>query len=209
MTTIGHHGILLIDNVLPLDIYGFSFDPAHKNANVTLSSGNKTASTTTGGGHYYAACDTPKTSGKWQLEFVVDAVTSGVGNIGIGIADDGFNSGTTQTTTPSVNTGGQYWTRLSGALARLYFNTTFNSLSTTGTLLQAGDVGGFTIDFSTEIVSCYRNGVFVASATSSNMTPGTFGYVPLIKIWGGAGNPTTLSIPATVQYPVSGFSPWA
>lgn len=184
---------------------GFLFNPSAKVPEVTLSSGNVVA-TTVASNHNYARCTLPKSVGKWLWEFKVDAVVSGVGNIAVGLERTAGASGTVR---PGMY-GGALWTRQSAAAVRIYVDdSNYTALSTAGNILTPGDIATLTIDFSTKELTIYRNGVLVGSAIVSGIDTSTYSYVPNIKIWGAAGNPTVISIPATISHPVAGFSPWA
>lgn len=205
--------MMLARTVAPPSGQSFIFNPSDKNANITLSGGDKIASTVVGGGHYFARADKGKSSGKWQFEFVVDAVTSGVGNIAISLCELGFppNTVSPHQSPGSGVSGATLWTRLSSPAARYYYDSSarYDTLSTSGTILATGDICTFTVDFSTKEIAFYRNGALVHTKTVSQLSPGSYTYAPMVKLWGGAGNPTTIRIPNSLTHPVAGFSPWA
>lgn len=193
----------------PLDIQSFSFNPSDKNAAITLSGGNKVATSTSAASHLYAACDSAKNSGAWIFEFEITSIPASTGNIGVGLADVPAGGDTTNNSYPGVRTGFQWWVRKSGALSRFYHNaSTYDSLSTSTQSFSAGDVITCTVDLASKECKVYRNGSLIYTKTVSNINTGTYSYAPVVKLWGTA-TPATVTIPASITYPVAGFSPWA
>lgn len=182
---------------------GFSFDPAAKNSVVTLSSGNKSASTTSSGGHFKAFGTGGKNSGKWQFEVLVYALGYDLG-VGITSTANAYN----EVTYPSVAGQSCCWSR-SGYGTRLY-NGGVYSIPTT-TITAVGDIITVCVDFDAKTALYKRNGSAIGGAaiSISTITPATNVYVPYVALWaGGASQPTTATIQDTLVYPEAGYTQW-
>lgn len=191
------------------NVQSFAFNPSDKHANITLSNSDKTASTTSGSGHFWAGCTIPKTSGKWIVEFYIDAMPASTGNIAVGVgAVPGAATPTADTSYPSVRGGPSWWVRKSSAASRFYYSSSsYDTLTPATDSFNTGDTVTITLDFATHEVKVYRNGTLIYTKIVVQL--GMYASAPVVKLWGGVGAPATVSIPTIITYPVSGFTAWA
>lgn len=185
---------------------GWTFNPALTAANIALSNGNKTASST-GTPHLRSFGTAPRPqSGKWYIEIQVDSVTSGSGDIAFGVTR--LAESYSRSTYPAEHGQAAYWSRLSGALARLYFGATYTALpSVAANVAKTGDIITFALDFDASQYQVFLNGVLL-NATPKATAFAAGDCVPYVALWGGAANPTQVTIMDAPQHPPSGFLPW-
>lgn len=193
--------------------YGYLFDLSDHHADVIIGGGGSTASTQagTGSSFRYARCraSDAKNSGAWLIEFVLSTYNTSSCSVDFGADRIGY---TPQAAYPGMYAG-SYFSRPSSALARFYLSgassPSFVNLSTPADIVGASDVVGIAINFATEEVKAYKNGVLVTAQTVAGIDTGSEVYVPCVKLSGSSGNPTLVTIPSSVQYPISGYEPWA
>lgn len=164
-----------------------------KGADVTLSNGNKTA-TISGNTGDWAVSTTTKTSGKWYWEFLVTTQTAG-GFTYLGLAENTY---------PVENTGAP-----GAADGMLQRNTGAFSTGggTAGSAYSNGDVIGMTYDFSTGILTCYKNNV------ANGISPACTATLPLrlafMVVLNAPSVVTLRTTTAEFSYtPPSGYLPW-
>lgn len=182
---------------------GYEFSVMMKNLAVTLSSGNKLASTTSSGGHFKAFGTNPRQAGKWQFEVLVAALGS---DIGVGLTSTLVSY--TDATYPCITNQTCCWSR-GGYGTRLYNGNTYNT--PTSSITAAGDIITVCIDFGAKTAIYKRNGIVIGGAaiSISTITPATNVYVPYVALWaGGTSQPTTAVIQDVLTYPEAGYSAW-
>ena len=134
-----------------------TWNPADKNAAITLSNGNLTA-TSTAALNQGIRSTIGKSSGKWYWE-VTGAFA---GNwMGVGVAD------TAAALTNWIGIDG-HGTQLSSS-----GNTWFNSVAGAGTTFVSGDVIGVALDMDARTLSFYKNNVLQATLSSARLPTGT------------------------------------
>ena len=179
-----------------------TFDPTRKNASVSLSNANRTASTIGSGANYRARLTGPKSSGKWHVEFTVDAM--GV-NFTYGVQEREVE-GSAVLPYPSGRSG----TYLGGISYDYHYNGNSSSAPSVPGTPQTGEVWGFTIDFSTKLMTLYRNGAFKNEKIITGLDlSGSYVYVPFVGLWAQSGGGMTVSVNPTIAHPVAGFEPWS
>lgn len=168
-----------------------AWNPADKDAGITLSNSNRRATGSGGSAGHGVRGVSGKSSGKWYIELRLITISS---EYFLGVA----TSGATLSTISNVySIGGNYLVRSSDGS---YFRS--------GALVASGggsgvnnDYIGISLDFTTNTARAYRNGTL--QATDTGLSAGT--YFPYFNTFNSAAVVDVLANPV---YLPSGFSVW-
>jgi hypothetical protein len=183
-----------------------TWNPSDLTANITLSSGNLTATCTAAADNGVRATPS-KTSGKYYVEFITGPTFAG-GDTGVGIATSTANLGTI-----GLTASGGLCTFVSGSV---YFNGTNQGIS-------MGPIGGGTnVGLAVDLVNStawfrVNGGNWNASGTANPATNTgginiaalfPFNAVFLVFCSNSNGSSVSLGLSSFVYAPPSGFPPW-
>jgi hypothetical protein len=186
-----------------------TFDPANKNAAVTLSNGNKTASVVDTGGGYKTVYGTiSRNSGKRYFEFALTDVSN---LLAVGVAEAGGDL----SSRPGAM-GNSFG--LNGNGSGLTFDGDFTVFGSFDVTCSDGDVVGVAIDFGAGKIWFSQNGVYVttsgqdptAGVNAEGLFPTPLDLFPVLALYSLATASATIATKSAdfAHAPPTGFVGW-